>query len=258
MPKKTYCVNSFCGTLVIIYLYLILIFRYVLIVEGELHDQLTLHQRHEDGHYKTRLTSDMSRNQIPNICLPAHLYSQMAMHDNGFQAIIKDVYFRNIIQLILNLSQEIPKEQLNLKAAFWAIGHFASVPQGACYLANNGIIQIMCNTAISYPVYSVRATALYALALISSNRAGAAHLRNAGWNVLNRVLLEDEFYKIKDKRMNLKSTSTPDSSQVSINMFTVDNLLVSLLHCVDDTKWYNLLYQFNMLNVNYLVSKVNH
>lgn len=192
-------------------------FRYVLIVEGELHDQLTLHQRHEDGHYKTRLTSDMSRNQIPNISIPAHLYSQMATHDNGFQAIIKDVYFRNIIQLVLNISEETPKDQLNLKAALWAVGHFASVPQGACYLANNGIIQIMCKTAISYPVYSVRATALYALALISSNRAGAAHLKNAGWNVLNRVLLEDEFYKIKDKRMDPKSASTPDSSQVSIN-----------------------------------------
>lgn len=194
--------------------------RYVLIVEGELHDQLTLHQRHEDGHYKTRLSSNMSRNRIPNICLPAHLYSEMAVHDNGFQAIIKDIYFRNIIQLILNLSQEIPKDQLNLKAALWAIGHFGSIPQGACYLANNGILQATCKTAISYPVYSVRATALYALALFSSNRAGAAHLRNAGWNVLNRVLLEDDFYKIKDKRLDLNLTSTPsDSSHVSVKKY---------------------------------------
>lgn len=182
-----------------------------------MHDQLTLHQRHEDGHYKTRLSSNMSRNRIPNICLPAHLYSEMAVHDNGFQAVVKDVYFRNIIQLILNLSQETPKDQLNLKSALWAVGHFGSVPQGASYLANNGILQAICKTAISYPVYSVRATALYALALISSNRSGAAHLKNAGWNVLNRVLLEDDFYKIKDKRLDPNLTSTPsDSSQVSI------------------------------------------
>lgn len=193
-----------------------MIFRYVLIVEGELHDQLTLHQRHEDGHYKTRLSSNMSRNRIPNISLPAHLYSQMTVHDSGFQAVTKDIYFRNIIQLIINLSQETPKDQLNVKAALWAVGHFGSVPQGACYLANNGIIQAVCKTAISYPVYSVRATALYALALISSNRAGAAHLRNAGWNVLNRLLLEDEFYKIKDKRTDINSVSTPNSSQVCI------------------------------------------
>lgn len=177
---------------------------------------MTLHQRHEDGHYKTRLTSDMSRNQIPKISLPAHLYSQMAVHDNGFQAVSKDIYFRNMIQLILNLAQETPIDQLNLKAALWAIGHFGSVLQGACYLANNGVLQSICKTAISYPVYSVRATALYALALISSNRAGAAHLKNAGWNVLNRVLLEDEFYKINDKRADPNLTSTPsDSSQVS-------------------------------------------
>jgi len=188
----------------------------VLIVEGELHDQLTLHQRHEDGHYKTRLSSDMSRNRIPSICLPAHLYSEMAVHDSGFQAIIKDVYFRNIIQLVLNLSQEIPKDQLHLKASLWAVGHFGSVPQGACFLSNNGVLQAICKTALSYPVYSVRATALYALALISSNRAGAAHLKNAGWNVLNRVFLEDEFYKIKDKRTEINLTITPsDSSQVS-------------------------------------------
>lgn len=177
---------------------------------------MTLHQRHEDGHYKTRLSSDMSRNRIPNICLPAHIYSQMAAHDNGYQAVIKDTYFKNIIQLILNLSQETPKDQLNLKAALWAVGHFGSVSQGACYLANNGVIQTICKTAVSYPVYSIRATALYALALISSNRAGATHLKNAGWNVLNRVYLEDEFYKIKDKRPDIFSASTPDSSQVII------------------------------------------
>lgn len=188
----------------------------MLIIERELHDQLTLHQRHEDGHYKTRLSSDMSRNCIPNICLPAHIYSQMAAHDNGYQAVIKDTHFRNIIQLILNLSQEPPKDQLNLKAALWAAGHFGSVPQGACYLANNSVIQVICKTAISYPVYSIRATALYALALISSNRTGATHLKNASWNVLNRVYLEDEFYKIKDKRADLISASTPDSSQVII------------------------------------------
>lgn len=160
----------------------------------------------------------MSRNRIPSICLPAHLYSQMAVHDNGFQAIIKDVYFHNIIQLIINLSQETPKDQLNLKAALWAVGNFGSVPQGACYLAINGILEVVCKTAVSYPVYSIRATALYALALISSNRAGAAHLKNVGWNVLNRVLLEDEFYKIKDnKRSEPNLTSTPsDSSQVRV------------------------------------------
>lgn len=163
----------------------------------------------------------MSRNRIPSICLPAHLYSQMAVHDNGFQAVIKDIYFRNIIQLIINLSQETPKDQLNIKAALWAVGHFGSVPQGACFLANNGIIQTVCKTAISYPVYSVRATALYSLALISSNRAGAAHLRNAGWNVLNRLLLEDEFYKIKDKRTDFNLVSTPDSSQVIIEKILI-------------------------------------
>lgn len=190
-----------------------MIFRYVLIVEGELHDQLTLHQRHEDGHYKTRLTNDLSRNHIPTVCLPPHLYSQMAVHDNGFQTIVKDVYFQNITQLILNLSQETPKEQLNLKAALWAVGNFGNVPQGACYLANSGILEVVCKTAISYPVYSIRATAFYALALISSNQTGAIHLKNIGWNVLNRVLLEDEFYKVKDNKCaepNL--TSTPSNS----------------------------------------------
>ena len=161
----------------------------------------------------------MSRNRIPSICLPAHLYSQIAVHENGFQAVVKDVYFRNIIQFILNLFQESStKDQLHLKASLWAVGHFGSVPQGACYLANNGVLQALCKTAISYPVYSVRATALYALALISSNRAGASHLRNAGWNVLYKVYLEDEFYKIKDKQTDPNLASTPsDSSQVNNN-----------------------------------------
>lgn len=190
-----------------------MILRYVLIVEGELHDQLTLHQRHEDGHYKTRLTNDLSRNRIPTICIPPHLYSQMAVHDNGFQTVVKDIYFQNITQLILNLSQETSKDLINLKAALWAVGNFGSVPQGACYLATNGILEIMCQTAISYPVYSIRATAFYALALISSNRTGAVQLKNIGWNVLTRVLLEDQFYQVKDNKCTEPNfTSTPSNS----------------------------------------------
>ncbi|VVC26551.1 Hypothetical protein CINCED_3A000587 [Cinara cedri] len=200
-------------------------FRYVLIVEGEVHNQLTLHHRHEDGHFKTRLASDMSRNQIPSICLPAHLYSQMAAHDNGFQAVVDDIYFQIMFQLVLSPTNETLKDQLNLKAALWAVGNFGSVPQGACYLSNKGVLEAMCTIAVSYPVYSIRATAFYALALISSNRAGAAHLRNLGWNVLSRVLLEDEFYKIKDQRTDSNLVSTPSDSSQGLVSDWVDDVV---------------------------------
>lgn len=181
-------------------------------MEGKLHDQLTLHQRHEDGHYKTRLSGDMSRNLIPCIPLPAHLYSQMVEHDCGYQALIRDIYFRNIVQIVINADQDNLIDQLHLKAALWAIGHFGSVSQGACFLASNGVIQSMCKIATSYKIYSVRATALYALSLISANKSGAKHLRAVGWNVLSRVYLENDFYKITDRRVETNLTTTPSES----------------------------------------------
>ncbi|XP_050435860.1 rapamycin-insensitive companion of mTOR [Adelges cooleyi] len=199
--------------------------RYVLIIEGELHDQLTLHQRHEDGHYKTRLSSDMSRNQIPCIRQPPHLYSQMAMHDGGFQTLTRDVYFRNIIQIVLGTAQDNPIDQLHLKAAIWAVGHFGSVVQGACYLASNGVLEVMCKIATYHSIYSVRATALYALSLISANRSGAKHLRAYGWNVLSRVFLEEDFYKVKDKRggdTNLAGTTPSESSHGIVSEWVDD------------------------------------
>ncbi|XP_050533366.1 rapamycin-insensitive companion of mTOR [Daktulosphaira vitifoliae] len=198
--------------------------KYVLIVEGELHDQLTLHQRHEDGHYKTRLSGDMSRNKIPCIPQPPHLYSQMVVHDCGYQALIRDIYFRSIIQIVINATQENSINQLHLKAALWAIGHFGSVSQGACYLASNGVIQSICKIATSYQIYSVRATALYALSLISANKSGAKHLRAIGWNVLSRVFLETDFYKITDRRVESNLATTPSDSSHGIVSEWVDDV----------------------------------
>jgi len=80
------------------------------------------------------------------------------------------------------------EEILNMKAALWAVGHIGSGSAGAAWLGRDGVLRAMVNTAQSCPVYSVRATALHALSLVSTTMIGADLLEEYGklaWLVLS-------------------------------------------------------------------------
>lgn len=70
---------------------------------------------------------------------------------------------------------------LKVKAALWALGHGGTSPLGVEQLSNYGIIELITSMAETCPYYSVRATAMYALSLISTNRAGADVLTTYNW-----------------------------------------------------------------------------
>lgn len=60
-------------------------YRYVGLVEGAVHDALTLHQREENGRYSRRLTN--AKHRWKPVWVPPHLYGQLARHAKGFAAL---------------------------------------------------------------------------------------------------------------------------------------------------------------------------
>ncbi|XP_014226936.1 rapamycin-insensitive companion of mTOR [Trichogramma pretiosum] len=70
---------------------------------------------------------------------------------------------------------------LKVKSALWALGHAGTSNLGVEQLISLNIIELMTTMAESCPHYSVRATAMYALSLISTTRAGAEILAAHGW-----------------------------------------------------------------------------
>lgn len=71
-------------------------------------------------------------------------------------------------------------EILQLKAALWALGHISCSPEGAKWARNNRVTMAMIHTVRFSQVYSVRATAFYALSITATNPEGATTLRSAG------------------------------------------------------------------------------
>ncbi|XP_016844354.1 rapamycin-insensitive companion of mTOR [Nasonia vitripennis] len=70
---------------------------------------------------------------------------------------------------------------LKVKSALWALGHVGTSALGVEQLTNLGIIELLTSMAESSPHYSVRATAMYALSLVSTSRAGADILTCYNW-----------------------------------------------------------------------------
>lgn len=63
-------------------------FRYVKLMEGEISDTLTLHQRGEDGRYDKRISSSKSVARKDLFILP-HLYGQLSKHEEGLKCLIE-------------------------------------------------------------------------------------------------------------------------------------------------------------------------
>ncbi|XP_020282297.1 rapamycin-insensitive companion of mTOR isoform X2 [Pseudomyrmex gracilis] len=70
---------------------------------------------------------------------------------------------------------------LKVKSALWALGHAGTSAAGVEHLSHLGIIEMITSMAETCQYYSVRATAMYALSLIGTTRAGADALINFNW-----------------------------------------------------------------------------
>ncbi|KAF7987507.1 hypothetical protein HCN44_003269 [Aphidius gifuensis] len=77
----------------------------------------------------------------------------------------------------LNIDDKI----LRVKAAIWSFGHVGTSSAGVDILKHYGIIDILTNIAETCQYYSVRATAVYSMCLISTTKFGADALTSYGW-----------------------------------------------------------------------------
>ncbi|XP_066994227.2 rapamycin-insensitive companion of mTOR [Anabrus simplex] len=154
-------------------------YRYVRLVEGELHDSLTLHQRGEDGHYSRRVTS--AKHCVRDVYVPPHLYGQLVQHERGMQLLVREGRLSPLFQCVHLQRCSTEQEILELKAALWACGHIGTSPAGVTLLAEEGVFSAVTRVAESSPVYSLRGTAFYVLGLLATTFQGANELAKTGW-----------------------------------------------------------------------------
>ncbi|KAK5644405.1 hypothetical protein RI129_005705 [Pyrocoelia pectoralis] len=155
-------------------------YRYVHIVENEISDTLTLHQRGEDGRYDKRLSS-LKVTSRKDLFLPPHIYGQLARHAEGFSMLLEYGSVVKYVQWIDNGLCETDDDILKLKVALWSLGHLGCSPKGTELLNSKGIIVSIIRLVQHCVVYSIRATAFFVLSLIATNRAGADYLFKLGW-----------------------------------------------------------------------------
>ncbi|CAG9817290.1 unnamed protein product [Phaedon cochleariae] len=156
------------------------VYRYVKLVEGDISDALTLHQRNEDGRYDKRASSLRNANKR-DVFLPPHLYGQLSQHARGFEVLIDQERVEKIVDVIKKARCNTDDHILELKASVWSVGHVGSSRRGYDYLAAFGIPDRIIALATKATVYSIRATAFYALGLLGATSAGADDLGRRGW-----------------------------------------------------------------------------
>uniref|UniRef100_A0A1Y1M3X9 Rapamycin-insensitive companion of mTOR n=1 Tax=Photinus pyralis TaxID=7054 RepID=A0A1Y1M3X9_PHOPY len=155
-------------------------YRYVHIVENEISDTLTLHQRGEDGRYDKRLSS-LKVTSRKDLFLPPHIYGQLTRHAEGFAILLECGSVDKYVQWIDNGLCETDDDILKLKVALWSLGHLGSSLKGTELLNSKGILASIIRLVQHCVVYSIRATAFFALSLVATNRAGADYLFKLGW-----------------------------------------------------------------------------
>ncbi|XP_050502878.1 rapamycin-insensitive companion of mTOR [Diabrotica virgifera virgifera] len=177
--------------------------RYVKLVEGDIADALTLHQRNDDGKYDKRSSNQRNTNR-KDVFLPPHLYGQLVQYVQGFELLISQGKTTQMIEIVKAAKCTTDEEILKLKAAIWTLGHMGTSNRGYDYLTNFGVVDLIVGFAKWSPVYSVRATAFYVLGLLATTPLGAddlnrkrwlctRHDRHENWPVI-REEAEDWFY----------------------------------------------------------------
>ncbi|XP_050303046.1 rapamycin-insensitive companion of mTOR [Anthonomus grandis grandis] len=158
-------------------------YRYVKIVEGDLYDSLTLHQRNEDGLYDRRVSNltGVKNNYRKDVILQPHLYGQLNQHAEGFQLLTRNGFVTSMVELIQKAPCSTDEQILKLKAALWAVGHLSTSNIGFTYLNALEFVKSMIQIATKCPVYGVRSTAFYALGLVATTSLGADELCLNGW-----------------------------------------------------------------------------
>ncbi|GAA5853920.1 hypothetical protein JCM9279_007602 [Rhodotorula babjevae] len=114
---------------------------------------------------------------------PAHFYGELARTAEGCD-ILRDSERMDDLVDVVHMHEESALERtyvVELKSVLWAIGHIGASSTGLAILDEYDVLTDLVQIAAFSPVYSLRGTATYALAFISSTEEGAEMLDELGW-----------------------------------------------------------------------------
>ncbi|CAH1957732.1 unnamed protein product [Acanthoscelides obtectus] len=207
-----------------------LIYRYVKVVETDLSDALTLHQRNEEGRYDKRV-SNLRSSSKRDVFLPPHIYGQLNQHIEGYELLICCGRTEKMIEVIKSAKCTTDEQILHLKACIWAVSHLGTSNRGFEYLTSYGIVDNIILLAKKCPVYSIRATAFYALGLLGTTPIGADELSRKGW-LCTRHDRHDYWPIIKEEIQD--SFYTNSSVSTSEDVISLDNPFVGEFENLED------------------------
>lgn len=162
-------------------------YKYVRLMESELLDSLTLHQRSEYGRYDRRHSSVRAGANVTrrDVFVLPHLYGQLVQHAHGRATLVHSGTLEPIFKCVRLAQCNTENEILELKAALWVCGHIASSVQGVDMLIdensdNEDLFAAIIRIAEQCPLYSLRGTAVYVLGLMATTFKGANTLFSLG------------------------------------------------------------------------------
>ncbi|GAA6063262.1 hypothetical protein JCM10212_004996 [Sporobolomyces blumeae] len=121
---------------------------------------------------------------------PPHFYGQLVKTIEGCE-ILEDsghfIRFCDLIRQHADLCLE-PDYIVQLKSVLWAVGHIGSSENGLMLIEDEFILPDIVEIACASPIYSIRGTAVFALALMSATDEGVEMLEELGWESIVRPL----------------------------------------------------------------------
>ncbi|KAK7099628.1 rapamycin-insensitive companion of mTOR-like [Littorina saxatilis] len=152
--------------------------RYVKVVEDLLYEALTSHEKSSHGTFTRR---SLHKGPKKEVFLPAHLYGQLALHEEGMELLKREPCLQEYFSMIHNQDLQMDSEIDKMKEALWAVGHVGSSSYGVSLLEEENMVPELIRLAEECGVFSIRGTAFYVLGLVASTRHGAQILAKYGW-----------------------------------------------------------------------------
>ncbi|GAA5937590.1 TORC2 complex subunit TSC11 [Sporobolomyces koalae] len=121
---------------------------------------------------------------------PSHFYGELVKTAEGCDILEDSGHFLRFCDVIRQHAEHDldPDYIAQLKSVLWAVGHIGSVENGLMFLEDELILADIVEIACTSPVYSLRGTAAFALALISSTEEGVEMLEELGWESIVKPL----------------------------------------------------------------------
>lgn len=166
-------------------------FRYVELVEVLVRDSVSTLRRGEDGKYPERASRNTAQSKFVDIFVPPHLYGQLAQHKEGLELLLESGDISSLIATVNGQKASNTEETRELKAALWALAHFATSVDSVPLLDEGRVIESMVELGRFCPILSVRHTVFHCLCLICVTMVGAEVLRKWGWHAMVSWLVND-------------------------------------------------------------------